>query len=101
MLAAMITVIQGYGHDLHVQRPNMFPGLCTKAELVWFNVVLYSCLCVTMQLDLSSVTTFVQYCVYFVYLYVPCQYGPACTQAHAARIPTLCTLTIKYTCSYA
>ena len=25
---------------------------CTKAELVWFNVVLYSCLCVIMQLDL-------------------------------------------------
>ena len=25
-------VIQSYGHDL--QRPNVFPGLCTKAELV-------------------------------------------------------------------
>ena len=52
-----VGVIQGYGHDL--QRPNVFSGLCTKAELVWFNVVLYSCLCVIMQLELSSVTTFV------------------------------------------
>ena len=65
--------VLGYGHDL--QRPNVFPGLCTMAELVLFN----SCLCVIMQLDLSSVTNFVQYvcvlCILVCTLSVwPCLY---------------------------
>ena len=87
-------VIQGYGHDL--QRPNVFLGLCTKAELVWFNVILYLCLCVIMQLDLSSVTTFVQYvCVLCI---VPLSVWPCLYTSTAMLIHTLCTLTIKCTC---